>query len=823
MTYKSLKIFIQKKHLQFIRTALLLIGTFNLYTANAQWDGEEALSDTSNFKIELLPINSVDNDYHAIPYKNGLVFTSSRSSNWGIVYTNNTGSKFTDLFFTEIDNKGIWTRPKKFPKPINSKLNEGPFCFNDSGNVIYFTTNKDYTKKDFIVKNSVNLLKIYKATFINEEWTNIESFIFNDDHYNVGHPALSNNGKRLYFASDMPGGFGGSDIYESILYEGQWSKPINLGSKINTQGNESFPFLSKDGRLYFSSNGHVGLGKLDIYSSEFENLEWKNVKNLEAPINSSSDDFSYYTEVNNSSGYFSSNRLNEKDDNIYKFKSLKTPCDSLHEINKCFTFFEQGTSLENEKGSLVYEWDLGDGSKHRGLEVNHCYAHGGDFKIMLNVIDTITNHIFFNEASYSIDIPEITSPYFELKDKLHTNTLIDFDGRKSKLKSIKIKELIWDFGDGVKAVGPRYSHTYMHKGNYQVSLLAIGIDSLNNEIQECIFKIIHILNPEDSIPAKKDSVSKITDIATKVFGIDKSDDITYSVQVTSSESPLDLHSEKFKGLLEVSEYEDNGVYGYTVGKGNTLEEMYPLYNDVKVKGFDEAQVIAFKNNKNFTHKVGGKKPLLNGKSYTHISGRVMTRFGDPIKAQVVLENLTTGKLISIQNNELDLGKYSLELPNGEIYGYYAKKDSFYSVSNFIDLRLEKRNLEVKKNIEMIYFNDLDEENLALRINNLFFDSNKFNISAESYPELRRLIEVVKKSTNLNVEVSGHTDNVGAEEVNLILSQKRADAVRDYLIAAGCPVERLKAIGYGYSKPLVSNNTEKGKYLNRRVEIKFIKR
>jgi outer membrane protein OmpA-like peptidoglycan-associated protein len=778
-------------------------------------------SDTSNYKIELMAFNTAANNYHAVPYKNGVVFCSSKKESWGVVYESSTGKAFSDLFYTELKNSGDWTKPEIFSKSINSKLDEGPFCFNETGNIIYFTSNNERGGKQKKT-GELRTLKIFKAELIDGLWTNFEPFIFNSDYFNVGHPALSADGKKLFFVSDMPGGLGGTDIYVTYLHHGQWSKPVNLGAEINTYGNELFPLIGHDGLLYFSSDGHEGMGKLDIFSARFIDSEWKNVRNMEAPLNSVADDFSYVPERNAVSGYFSSNRNHNGTDAIYKFQSLKTPCDSLTEINKCFTFYEEA-SIVKENLPLVYEWDLGDGTRHRGLEVNHCYAHEGDYKIFLNIIDTLTKNIYFNEASYVITIPPVTTPYMEIKNPPLTRKIIEFDGRKSRMGNYKINEFIWDFGDGTKSIGPRVSHIYSQKGKYQISLTAIGKDSMDIETEQCVYKILEVQDTLKHKPfSSPDSAKKVDQVAKTVYSAEIEEDLVFKVQVTSSDKPIEINSENFTGLNNVSEFYDKGIYGYTVGEGKSLEEMYPLYNDVKIKGYDDAQVRAFKNNKLISDIDTNKRLFSNGKSITQITGRVMTRFGDPLQAIIVIENLQTGKIISKFPNRAEEGKYSFDLDNGDIYGYYAEKENYYSISNFIDLRNEKRSLEIKKNIEMIELNDLYEENLSLRINNLFFGSKQFNISQESYPELNRLAALIKKYPGLRIEVGGHSDNMGSEDFNFLLSQKRAEAVKEYLKAAGCSEEKIISKGYGFTHPLVSNNTERGRYLNRRVEIRFIK-
>jgi hypothetical protein len=167
-----------------------------------------------------------------------------------------------------------------------------------------------------------NRLEIYSSEFINNEWTEKKAFVYNKaDEYSVGQPALSPDGNLLYFVSDMPGGFGGSDIYYcEKIGKNIWGIPINAGYKINTEGNEVFPYLDAQGKLYFSSDGLPGMGDLDIFSVVGSKNTWENPINLKYPINSPKDDFSIYFTEPEKSGFLSSNRYGGKgSDDIYHF------------------------------------------------------------------------------------------------------------------------------------------------------------------------------------------------------------------------------------------------------------------------------------------------------------------------------------------------------------------------------------------------------------------------------------------------------------------------------------------------------------------------
>lgn len=212
---------------------------------------------------------------------------------------------------------------QRFSKSLNTKYHEGPATFTRDGSRIYFTRNNYTDGRARKSAEGVNKLKLYTARQQNGVWTDIEELPFNSDEYSVGHPTLSERGEGaeqlLYFASDMPGGAGGTDLYVSRYQNGQWSKPVNLGPTINTKGNELFPFVDDAGNLYFSTDGRRGQGGLDIFfASLISATAVQSVVPLDAPINSPQDDFGLITDAGRQGGYFSSNRRDGNDD-LYRF------------------------------------------------------------------------------------------------------------------------------------------------------------------------------------------------------------------------------------------------------------------------------------------------------------------------------------------------------------------------------------------------------------------------------------------------------------------------------------------------------------------------
>jgi outer membrane protein OmpA-like peptidoglycan-associated protein/tetratricopeptide (TPR) repeat protein len=218
---------------------------------------------------------------------------------------------------------------KNFSKKLNTKYHEGPCAFYDKGTKIIFTRNSSTLGGRIfsnVKKEEITRLKLYSAEKVGSDWGNIKELDLNGDKYSSGHPSVNSSANLLYFVSDMPGGFGGTDLYVSKFVNGKWSKPENLGSGVNTIGNEMFPFIDEAGALYFASDGWPGLGGLDMFSVATELKTGKptgTVRNLGAPLNSNNDDFGIITDRDRSIGYFSSNRKRGgSDDDIYKFNRI---------------------------------------------------------------------------------------------------------------------------------------------------------------------------------------------------------------------------------------------------------------------------------------------------------------------------------------------------------------------------------------------------------------------------------------------------------------------------------------------------------------------
>src|SRR5690554_6148885 len=282
--------------------------------------------DSEVFEVRELSINSSASEMAASYFKEGkVVVTSSRKSLLPIdrVYAW-TGGHYYNLYMGESDSIGDISGLKPIKGDVKTKYHEAYLAYDKETDYIYFTRNNYLGSVDYDENKEIRT-KIYRAKFVDSKFKDVEELPFNSDNYSCGHPSISPNGDELYFVSDMPGGYGGSDIYSvSINSKGEFGKPKNLGGKVNTSANEVSPsFHPLDNVFYFSSEGHFGLGGYDVFMAEISKSgSVSKVKNLGTPINSSFDDISF--NYNNSSklGYLSSNR-NENIDNIFAFKQLR--------------------------------------------------------------------------------------------------------------------------------------------------------------------------------------------------------------------------------------------------------------------------------------------------------------------------------------------------------------------------------------------------------------------------------------------------------------------------------------------------------------------
>ncbi|MBL7950085.1 MAG: OmpA family protein [Flavobacteriales bacterium] len=273
-------------------------------------------ADSGRFFVNRLTIPGVASAFGGIPYKQGLLFAGEKEADARNANPWNERS-FLDLYHTTARSEVTWSTAEPLPGTVNGQYHEGPAALSADGRTIYFTRS-NYVQRE-LQKDDGNTshLKLFRAKLDSSgKWSDLHAFAYNGEAWSTGHPTLSNDGRMLYFASDRPGGMGGSDIWRCKDNGTGWSEPENLGPTVNTPGNELFPTINGN-TLHFASTAHINMGGLDIFETQEQNGRWRTPINLNAPINTPKDDFFFVLDSTNKAGFLSSDRNGI--DQIYAF------------------------------------------------------------------------------------------------------------------------------------------------------------------------------------------------------------------------------------------------------------------------------------------------------------------------------------------------------------------------------------------------------------------------------------------------------------------------------------------------------------------------
>jgi hypothetical protein len=432
-------------------------------------------------------------DISPVIVSDGVLFCSNRRFSNIMDRTSFDGRRLYNIYIAEKIDSSHWSKPRMLESERVEKFNNGPLSVASDGKTVYFTSEIE-TGKATRSRNFRNRNGIFIGELSGNRLESIVSFRYNSSDYEVAHPSVSHDGKYLFFASDMPGGFGKSDIYYCENINGEWSKPVNLGAKINTAGVENFPYMHPSGRLYFSSDRTGGIGKLDVYMTSLYNNSWEEPVLLPDPINSPSDDFAFVADEDLQTGYFSSNR--SFDDDIFRFSSTiirKASCDDLVVNSYCYRFFEEN-AMKFDTIPFLYQWDFGDGEKANGAVVEHCFKGPGTYLVSLDVLNLITKELISKEKTDTLVIEDEIQPYISGPDSASPGKSIRLDASETNLPGWKIERYYWNFGDETIAIGEKVDKTYLKPGTYNIQLIVRESpqpDGMTRE--ECVSKNISVL------------------------------------------------------------------------------------------------------------------------------------------------------------------------------------------------------------------------------------------------------------------------------------------------------------------------------------------
>jgi hypothetical protein len=431
-------------------------------------------------------------EFSPVIYRDGIVFCSNQNDNSPVSF-NDEHNRLFKIFYVRKKGTSGWNNPKILSTEITTTFNDGPATFDKGGNIMFFSRNNFIENSLKSISDTSNKLGIYSAELKDGIWTNIKPFSYNNLHYSLTTPSLAPEGERIYFASDMPGGSGGMDLYYCTRRNNDWDPPVNLGPVVNTSENESFPFACSFGKLFFASDGHKGSGGKDLYYTQEINGTWIAPVHLDSAINSPYDDFGIVIDSSFGSGYFSTNRRNT--DDIFSFSSAPeefTACDSIKKNNYCFTFYDEKHNLIDTIAA-TYLWDFGEGAIRSGSEIRHCFPGPGHYIVKLNIVDEITGDTIAKQVDYKVDLENISQALIDSPDTGFTDKSVSFTGVITDLKGISITDLFWDFGEGFNPGGTTMNHTFRKKGEYTVRLGLLEEKDTQGVINKmCVMKKIKI-------------------------------------------------------------------------------------------------------------------------------------------------------------------------------------------------------------------------------------------------------------------------------------------------------------------------------------------
>lgn len=701
------------------------------------------------------------------------------------------GQPYMNVFISKV-NVDKSSGSKAFSSKINTNYHDGPVSFSTDGKTLLFTrVNYSNSRKD---KNFVNRAKIYFAKGEGTKWSDVKEFQYNSDSYSVAHPCLSADGNLLFFTSDMPGGHGGKDIWCCRKNGDGWDKPVNMGFDINTSGDEMFPYMRKDGMLFFSSNGLAGFGGLDIFSAKEKDGKWIVSRNESLQLNSAYDDFAICF-TNDSTGYFTSNREGGKGkDDIYWFKYTnkyisvsgtilltENANDPAKDV-KVVLMSEDGKPIDstktNQKGFFEFKNLDADKKYLASVDSDDPQFKGKARYYMANskgIVARVSNDqgnkkfVFKNLPVDPNGLPEL---YAE-DDLTLAGNLLFGENPSKPIKNAKIS-ITNKYGDVVESTTTNEFGAFAFRNlpadqNYIVSLEESDLELPANTKVTLTNK------------SGKEIKSFITGNGKFKFNILSSEKVMLSdLDVEDKDLIMELYG--FIYDQDKKPYGNGKLFLY-----NTKNELNQTINT------DANGKFAFRNlkaNLEYVFDVDNADPRVANLKKLYIADAKGRIYKELIRT-------TTGKfefkVLSV--DKVALGDFTVDDPWLQVLEmkHKAKQDSINSITI----------------IENIYY---------------AFGDHKFDAAAQKV--LDKVIAIMQSNQNLMVELSSHTDSQSSDQFNLALSQRRAKTAVDYMIAKGVDKKRLKAVGYGETKILNKcangvecNDEEHAK--NRRTEFKIV--
>ena len=553
--------------------------------------------DTAGFVVKevVLPLNGTF--YSPAYWLDKLVLCGTRKDRITRTLLDQDGNEPVDLYV--LNSEGS-SEMQRFDNQFRTDFHDGPISFDASGERCVVSRNLRTDKRFKSVQIEENRLGLFESVLQDGVWTTPTVFEFCDPSYTCTHPALSADGNTLVFASNMPNGQGGFDLWKVERLNDTWGIPVNLGDRINSSANEFFPTWIGN-QLYFSANKHV-FGGLDIYQVTGTG-ESTAIKILSQPLNGEKDDFGLISQSNGASGYFSSNRNGE--DNLWSFTSnfpLFDECDSLVNDDFCYNLYEETAYELGGIESLVYEWSI-NGEKRYGYEIDYCFPGPGSYEIVVDIIDTIVKKTYANQANYWLELSFEEQPYISSPDTIQIGRSFSLDPTRTYLPSVVIGSYFWTLSDGTSYREKMPNHRFEAPGSYKITLGIVGTRD-GDPFKDCSYKYIlattddRVISPanERMTMAKLETEGEIVKSTPPKVDTENSV-VRHSVEIARSFSdwagPDEIHL--LKDSFEVNKRFDSNdsIFVYSIGEWLTIGEAYETWKEVIALGYQEAKVNAY--------------------------------------------------------------------------------------------------------------------------------------------------------------------------------------------------------------------------------------
>ena len=751
-------------------------------------DIKALLKKTKQFEVSLLPqINTAQAEFSPVLFKDQLVFVSDMNRN---LLNEKQNSLHVYCYKMKVQEGAVQfsKAPEPFPWPINTDFQDGPVSFNSEQNMMFITHVDLFSKKD---KNFVNRSKLYFSSLNDNKWSKVKPFQYNSDEYSIAHASVSADGKKLFFASDMPGGQGGMDIYVCEKNGEDWAQPKNLGNKINTAGEEAFPYIRKDGILYFSSGGHPGFGGLDVFSAVIVKDKYTNVKNLGATINSTADDFGIVFFDDNNTGYFSSDRLEGKgSDDLYRFIALN----KLTAISgKIVIGQNMDNPLKNADIRLLSE----DG---KTLNTSSTDSKGffkfedldPDKKYLVKLDDSAPG--FVSKAKYYLA---------DDNKRLIRETGIDGKGGKFVFRNLPADP---NAASEISADGITIAGNLLIGKNSTKPLANTKVNLLNEkgEVVQTVFSNSFGSFVFTNLPAEQNFLVKVDENDTKLAANTKI--------ILTNKSGKEMQS--------------------TASGTNGSFEFSFLAADKTILKLMEVQDTELRMDFKGKFVSDDKTPLANSVvNLVNEKGEIVQTTKTDEFGAFIFENLPAEQNVLVQLDETDtqLRKFK------KVFLTDAKdvfvKEIFLNsgVFKFTVLPSEKQKMSI------VYVDDpwlkvlqlktsTNKQNLKI-IENIYYDYSKYEVTVEASKILYKVIDIMENDPQLVIEISSHTDSRSSSETNMKRSEQRANAAVEYILKNGISKDRISGKGYGESNLINKcvdgvECTEEEHAKNRRTEFKI---